>query len=213
MESDKKIILVGYSGHSFALLDIAIELGYSIVGYSENKIKSNNPYNLTYLGDEGSDDFKGWKMSNNYIIGIGDNKIREKALKFIKKNNKKIISIIWKTSSISKTAIIGNGTFINRNVAINSLSSVGENCILNTGCIIEHECKIGSSCHVGPGAVITGNVNIGDRTFIGANAVIKPGLKIGNDVVIGAGTVVLRDIENQQKLVGNPARILWKIKL
>ena len=105
MESDKKIILVGYSGHSFALLDIAIELGYSIVGYSENKIKSNNPYNLTYLGDEGSDDFKGWKMSNNYIIGIGDNKIREKALKFIKKNNKKIISIICKTSSISKTAI------------------------------------------------------------------------------------------------------------
>lgn len=208
MELDKKIILVGYSGHSFAILDIAIELGYKIIGYSEKKIMSKNPYNLIYIGCERSVDFKGWKMYNNYIIGIGDNKIRERVSKIIKKNNKKIISIISKTSSISKTVKIGEGTFVNRNVAVNAFSSVGENCILNTGCIIEHDCKIGNSCHVGPGAVITGNVNIGDRTFIGANAVIKPGLKIGNDVIIGAGTVVLRDIEDQQKLVGNPGRML-----
>ena len=55
MESDKKIILVGYSGHSFALLDIAIELGYSIVGYSENKIKSAfRDATMTYVLKDGS---------------------------------------------------------------------------------------------------------------------------------------------------------------
>jgi sugar O-acyltransferase (sialic acid O-acetyltransferase NeuD family) len=206
--SDNDIILVGYSGHSYVLIDSAVEKGFNILGYTENKIKNNNPFNLTYLGNEFDKNFDGWSLTNSFIIGIGNNKTREKIYFFLKQKNKNIISIVSKTSSISKNVKIGEGTFVNRNVTINSFSIVGENCILNTGCIIEHECKIGNSCHVGPGAVITGNVNIGDRTFVGANAVIKPGIKIGNDVIIGAGTVVVRDIEDRQKLVGNPGRIL-----
>ena len=31
---------------------------------------------------------------------------------------------------------------------------------------------------------------------------------IGDDVIIGAGSVVLNDVENNQKVVGNPARII-----
>jgi len=206
--SDKDIIVLGYSGHSYVIIDSAIENGFNILGYTENEIKIKNPFNLIYLGNEFDENSEGWRLTNSFIIGVGDNKIREKIFLFLKKKNKNIISIVSKTSSISNNVKIGEGTFVNRNVVINSFSTIGENCILNTGCIIEHECKIGNSCHVGPGAVITGNVNIGDRTFIGANAVIRPGIKIGNDVIIGAGTVVLRDIEDRQKSVGNPGKIL-----
>ena len=208
MVSDKDIIVVGYSGHSYVIIDSAIENGFNILGYTENKIKIKNPFNLTYLGDELDENFEGWRSTNSFIIGIGNNKIREKIFLFLRQKNKNIISIIDKTSSISKTSNIGNGTYVNKNVIINALTIVGNNTILNTGCILEHNCVLGNSVHIGPGAVITGNVNIGDRTFIGANAVVKPGIKIGKDVVVGAGTVVLNDIQDQQKLVGNPGRII-----
>lgn len=207
MELENKIVLIGYSGHAFTLVDTAIESGYHIIGYCEKKIKSFNPYDLNYIGYEKSKIFEGWKMCNNYIIGIGDNKIREKVSKIIKKNNKKIISIISKTSSISKTVIIGDGTFINRNVSVNSFANIGENCILNTGSIIEHDCKIGNTSHIGPGAVLTGNVKIGDRVFVGANSVIKNDVQIGNDVIIGAGSVVINDVKNNSIIYGNPAKI------
>lgn len=208
MVSDKDIIVVGYSGHSYVIIDSAIENGFNILGYTENKIKIKNPYNLTYLGNEFDENFEGWRLTNSFIIGVGDNKIREKIFLFLKQKNKNIISIIDKTSSISKKSKIGNGSFINKNAIVNAFSVLGNNIILNTGCIIDHNCSIGNSVHIGPGAVITGNVNIGNRSFVGANAVIKPGIKIGKDVIIGAGTVVLKDIEDSQILVGNPGRIL-----
>lgn len=206
MVLDKKLILVGYSGHSYVLIDSALENGYNFLGYTENKIQSKNPYNLTYLGHELNENFNYWNLSDYFVIGIGDNHIREKIFFYLKNKNKKIVSIIDKSSSISKSCTVGSGTYINKNVIVNAFSSVGNNSILNSGCIIEHDCTLGNSVHVGPGAVVTGNVKIGDRTFIGANSVIKPGVNIGKDVIIGAGAVVLKDINFGEKIVGNPGK-------
>jgi len=49
---------------------------------------------------------------------------------------------------------------------------------------------------------------VGNSSFIGANAVVKQGVRIGNNVVVGAGAVVLKDIDNNQVFVGNPARFI-----
>ena len=38
------------------------------------------------------------------------------------------------------------------------------------------------------------------------NSVIKEGIKIGSNVIIGAGSVVIRDINDNSKVVGNPAK-------
>ena len=42
MELDNKIVLIGYSGHAFTLVDTAIESGFHIIGYCEKKIKSSD---------------------------------------------------------------------------------------------------------------------------------------------------------------------------
>jgi acetyltransferase-like isoleucine patch superfamily enzyme len=80
--------------------------------------------------------------------------------------------------------------------------------ICNTAAVIEHEVKIGEYTFVGPNATLLGAVEVGSFSFIGANSVIKQGVKIGNNVTIGAGTVVLRDIANNQTVVGNPQRVI-----
>ena len=206
---DKKIILVGYSGHGYSVADVAIENQLSLLGYSESKMLEDNPFNLEYLGDERTDSFLGWKDDYCFLIGIGDNHKREKVYRYIHEEMKKqIISLVSNTASISKTVQIGNGTFINRNVTINPLARIGENVLLNTGCIIEHECIVSNSVHIAPGAVLAGNVEVGERSFIGANSVVKQGVKIGKDVIIGAGTVVLKDIPDGGKMVGNPGRLI-----
>jgi acetyltransferase-like isoleucine patch superfamily enzyme len=55
-------------------------------------------------------------------------------------------------------------------------------------------------------------VSIGDNVWIGANSVILPGVTIGNNTVIGAGSVVTKSISPSVIAVGNPARIIRKIK-
>ncbi len=206
--SDKKIILVGYSSHGLVVADTALENNLKIIGYTEKTINNINHFNLKYLGNESSPNFDLWDLDVDFILGIGDNLLREKIFNLIIEKGKKVISLINSTASISSSATIGDGVFINRNVTVNTLTIIGKNVILNTGCIIEHECEIQENVHVAPGAVLAGNVKVGSGSFIGANSVIKQGVEIGNNVIVGAGTVVLNDIPNEKKIVGNPGRFI-----
>ena len=206
--SDKKIILVGYSGHGLVVADTALENNLNLIGYTEKSINEANPFMLDYLGNELNPDFKGWDLDADFVLGIGDNLLREKIYNYILNKGKKVISLINSTSFISRFATIGDGVFINRNVTVNAFANVGNNVILNTGCIIEHECEIYDNVHIAPGAILAGNVKIGNGSFIGANSVIKQGVKIGNNVVVGAGTVVLSNISDGNKIVGNPHRFI-----
>lgn len=204
--SDKKSILVGYSGHSFVVAEAAIENEIQLEGYSDKKEVANNPLNLKYLGCENDEDFIGWQQDSSFILAIGDNNIRQKIADIIDSKSKKCETIIHQSASISRSVQIGSGTFIARNVAINAFAIIGKNVILNTACVIDHECHIADTVHIAPGAVLAGNVKVGKMSFIGANAVVKQGIIIGNNVTVGAGTVVLKNIADNEVWVGNPAR-------
>ena len=80
---DKKVILIGYSGHAYVVADIAIENQYDIIGYTEKSRAQNNPFNLNYAGYEREIDFFENNKEIGYIIGIGDNLIREKIYNLI----------------------------------------------------------------------------------------------------------------------------------
>lgn len=205
---DKEVVLVGYSGHGIVVVEAAKLAHINIQAYTEIKKTASNPFELEYLGFEMDPAFKAWTTDKQYILGIGDNRIREKAGNFIISKNKIVLNVIHPSSSLSEEVVMGVGNFIARNVAINPFVTLGDFCIINTGAIVEHECKIGNAVHIAPGAVLAGSVSVGDRTFIGANAVIKQGVRIGENVVVGAGSVVIVDIADNQKVVGNPSRII-----
>lgn len=206
--SDKSLILIGYSGHAYVVIDTALENNFDVIGYTDKEQTNLNPYNLSYLGFEKDKDFIGWLKEVSFIIGIGDNKLRQTLANLIESNGKIVETIIHKTANVSKNASIGSGSFINKYVAVNSFAKIGKNVILNTGCIIEHECILQDAVHIAPGAVLAGNVSIGERTFVGANAVVKQGIVIGKDVVIGAGSVIIANIPDGKKVVGNPGKII-----
>ena len=114
--SDKKIILVGYSGHGLVVTDTAFENNLNVIGYTEKTINNANPYKLEYLGNESSLNFDLWDLDVGFLLGIGDNILREKIYNLIIRKGKKVISLINSTVSISSFATIGDGVFINRNV-------------------------------------------------------------------------------------------------
>lgn len=204
----KEIVLIGYSGHAYVVAEAAECSGMLIKFYSEKQEVGKNPYHLKYLGFEGNKGFLGWERDYHYILGVGDNAIRQAIANNIVKHNKTILSVVHPSASLANNVEIGAGSFIARNVAVNPFVRIGNYVILNTSSVIEHECTVKDGAHIAPGAVLAGNVSIGERTFIGANAIVKQGVKIGRDVVIGAGAVILHDIKDGMKIVGNPGRII-----
>ena len=55
-------------------------------------------------------------------------------------------------------------------------------------------------------------VTIGNDCWIGGSVTILPGVTIGDGCTIGAGSVVTRDIPAHSVAVGNPARVVKKLK-
>lgn len=203
---NKDLIIIGYSGHAYVAIDIALALSFNIIGYVDTNEKKLNPYNLKYLG---TDEIL---LQNQYsdtelFIAIGDNHIRSKIFQKLKEKYP-FASLFHHRSVQASLSKIGEGTMIASSAVINPLVDIGNACIINTGAIIEHECKVGHYTHVGPGAVLAGNVTIGESTFVGANSVTKQGVTIGSNVTIGAGAVVINDVPHNSVVVGNPARIL-----
>lgn len=200
-------ILLGYSGHGIVVSEAATLCGIQILGYTDRKELNTNPFSFDFLGDENDPNFN-WEKCNSYLLGVGSNTIRERIALRVEKAGGKCMTVVHPKSSLASTASIDEGTFVARNVAVNPLVSVGKHSILNTSCTIDHECVIGNNVHIAPGAVLAGNVIVHDGAFIGANAVIKQGVTIGRNATVGAGSVVLRNVEENQVVVGNPTRIL-----
>lgn len=202
---NNEVIIIGYSGHAFVVLDTWQKLGKKLKYYCAIHEADFNPFDLNYLGNEGDMSFD-WSSLNTFILGIGDNSIREQIYQKISTRDKTILNVIHPSAVINGYVSIGDGNYISSNAIINTLVKIGNGCIINSGAIIEHECTLDNFVHIGPGAVLAGNVIIGERTFIGANAVIKQGVKIGVNVIIGAGSVLLKDVLDNEVWVGNPAK-------
>lgn len=206
MSYSKNIYLLGYSGHAYVVIDIALSNDYGVKGYFDFFEAKNNPYNLNFLGSETKVDTKLIVKSDIVFPAIGSNKIRKRAIEFIEKNNFSQVYIIDKTASVSLLATINVSSMVGSKAIVNSMSTIGKGCIINSGAIIEHECVIDNFTHVAPGAVLAGNVKVGQNVFIGAGAIIKQGITIGDNAIIGAGAIVIRDVPSNETWVGNPAR-------
>ena len=201
-----KAVVIGYSGHSFVIIDSILSAKYRVVGYCEQEEKTFNPYKLAYLGDESNFEVLNKLMDCNVFLGVGDNFIRAKIFEYLTSQNIICPSLVNRNANVSKLASIENGTVVMPGATINSLATIGRATICNSSCIIEHECQIGDYVHIAPGAVLAGNVKIGERSFICANTVIRQGITIGQDVIVGAGSVVVKDIYDGEIVYGNPAK-------
>jgi len=198
------IIVIGYSGHSYVVIDAIYSNGGTIKGYCDRGEKSVNPFDLKYLGEESIE----LLSDSKWIVCIGDNKLREKI--HIRFNNvNKPITVIHPNSVISSKCSIGHGVFIAPNATVNPFANIGNGVIINTGAIVEHECKVEDFVHLAPGAVLAGNVSIGKNTFVGANSVVKQAVQIGKNVTIGAGSVIVQNIPDNEVVVGNPGKPLY----
>lgn len=197
----KNRFLVGYSGHSYPIIEALKSKELFFNGYFETNEKERNPFLLNYLGDENAFSFNEY---DGIFVAIGNNNLRQKISKRLKERVQ-LFSIV-DANSVVRSEISEQGIIVNAGAVIQPLCLIGDGAIINSCAVIEHECILGNYVHVAPSAVLTGNVTVGDNTLIGANATILPGIQIGKNCVIGAGSVVIKNVPDNSVIKGNPAK-------
>ncbi len=84
-------------------------------------------------------------------------------------------------------------------------TEIGKNTYLDNQVHVAHNVKIGSNCMIAGQVGFAGSSTIGDNVSIGGQAGISGHLKIGNNVKIGGGSGVIKDIDDNQVVMGYPA--------
>jgi UDP-3-O-[3-hydroxymyristoyl] glucosamine N-acyltransferase len=119
-----------------------------------------------------------------------------------KKNNSRYphIGIV----SIEDNCEIGCGSTIDRGSMSNTI--IGKNTYLDNQIHIAHNVKIGENCIIAGQVGIAGSTILGKNIKIGGQAGISGHLKIGDNVDIAGGSGVIRDIPDNSKVMGYPAK-------
>ena len=107
---------------------------------------------------------------------------------------------------INDNSEIGCGSTIDRGSLSNTI--IGKNTFLDNQIHIAHNNKIGNNCIIAGQVGFAGSSTLGDNVLIGGQAGISGHLKIGNNVHIAGGSGVIKDIEDNSKVMGYPAKNL-----
>ena len=103
---------------------------------------------------------------------------------------------------------IGSGSTIDRGSLSNTI--IGKNTYLDNQIHVAHNVKIGENCIIAGQVGFAGSCTLGNNVMIGGQAGISGHLKIGNNVQIGGGSGVIRNIPDNSKVMGYPAKDLKK---
>ena len=109
---------------------------------------------------------------------------------------------------------VGDNFFLNVNGKLmdSGKITIGNNVFIAPNvCIITEEHAMDVEQRI-QGLEYTHPVTIGDNVWICAGALVLPGVTIGEGSVIGAGSVVTKDIPAHCLAVGNPCKVIRKLR-
>ena len=144
-------------------------------------------------------------IGDNVVIQ-DDNKIGQKGFGFIPIKNKNIKFPHIGMVIIKDEVEIASGCTIDRGSIDNTV--IGNNTYIDNQVHIAHNVKIGANCMIAGQVGFAGSSKIGDNVSIGGQAGVSGHLNIGSNVKIGGGSGVVKDIDDNQVVMGYPAKSL-----
>lgn len=204
---NKKLAIVGASGHGKVVSDLAEQLGF-IVSFYDDAFPSKTSIAHWPIYGTFQDLLALDKQDYVVAVAIGNNVIRKQKIQLLQQSGFMLPVLKHPSASISQYATCAAGTVIFANAVINAFADIGLGCIINSAAVIEHDCIVNDYCHISPNSTLAGGVSVGSNSWVGMGSQIKQLIKIGSNVLIGAGSTVVKDIPDNVTAFGSPASVV-----
>ena len=120
-------------------------------------------------------------------------------------------NFIHPTATVCRSAKMGFGNAIQAGTVVGSNAIMGNHNTFNSMCLLGHDTKIGNHNFFAAHALIGSNLSMGDFVFMGLNTAVNNMIEIKDNVMIGMGSNVIKSLEADQLVLGNPAKFIKKI--
>lgn len=117
----------------------------------------------------------------------------------------KYFTFIHPSCMISRSAKIGIGTVIMANTVVNPNAVIGNFCTIQSNVVIGHDSIMGDYNFIAAQSTV-GNIVMGSRNFLGINSSTNNFITIGDDCFVAMCSNVVKSIESNTKVMGNPAK-------
>ncbi len=126
--------------------------------------------------------------------------------------------------------IIGDNTFIAADCTLHGPLEIGDEVAINHHCILDggrvgiklhDQVRIAAYCHlyafdhgmeldtpIYQQPVRSQGIEIGKDVWLGAHVGVKDGVKIANHAVVGMNSMVTKNVEENEIVAGNPAKLI-----
>lgn len=147
-----------------------------------------------------------WKPSENevFVCSISDPNGKKKVVNSLLSKGAEFINLIHPTAKIDDYVKYGKGLVLYPNSTIGVNAVLGDFVTVSGG--IAHDNIIGDYVTLSGDVTLSGNVTVGECAFFGAKSVVAPKVKIGKEAFICIGSVVIRNVRDNTKVIGNPAK-------
>ncbi len=132
---------------------------------------------------------------------------------------------IWAFAHVMPSARIGADCNVCDHTYVDDGVVVGDRVTIKSGVYLWEGMVVEDDVFLGPQATFTNarfprsrqpwtceGITIRRGATIGAGAVVTPGVTIGERAMVGAGAVVVRDLEPDVVVVGNPAHVIRRLE-
>lgn len=208
----KKSVIIGAGKQGQIFASYFKEAGVNLIGFIDDDpfLEGTHVNGLPVLGsflDLLKSNFK--EKIQDVYCPIGNNALRVKYLSTLKNEGYSIPSFIHHSVSIAPDVVLGEAIYMLVGNIIMPHTTIGNYLMVNMGSTIAHHVTIGEGVFISSGVNLGAMVQVKDLAYIGMGCTIMTGVgTLGRNCLLGAGTVIIRDVQENAVMVGNPGRVL-----